>query len=143
MLDNDADNPPFSTDCWHSDETFLAEPPFATLLHGLIIPEVDGDTMFASMTSAYVGLSDRMQNFISGLEAIHDFKPSRVLFSNDEKSKADLRYYEYRHPPILHPVVRKHPVSGKPVLFINPQFTIKINGMDDIECRNLLTQLLE
>ena len=60
MFDNNADNPPFSTDCWHSDETFLAEPPFATLLHGLIIPEVDGDTMFASMTSAYVGLSDRM-----------------------------------------------------------------------------------
>ena len=60
MFDNDADNPPFSTDCWHSDETFRAEPPLVTMLHGLIIPEIGGDTMFASMTSAYVGLSDRM-----------------------------------------------------------------------------------
>ncbi len=143
MFDNDADNPPFSTDVWHSDETFRAAPPMATMLHGLVIPEVGGDTMFASMTSAYEGLSDRMKNFISGLEAIHDFKPFRALFGDDEKSKADLRYYEDRYPPVLHPVVSKHPVSGKPVLFVNPQFTIKINGMGEAESRNLLTQLFE
>ncbi|MDP7425981.1 MAG: TauD/TfdA family dioxygenase, partial [Rhodospirillales bacterium] len=143
IFDNDADNPPFGTDCWHSDETFRAEPPKATMLHGLIIPEVGGDTMFASMTSAYEGLSDRMKNFISGLECIHDFKPFRALFNNDEKGKADLRYFEDRYPAITHPVVRKHPVSGKPVLFVNPQFSIRIKGMSEVESRNLLDQLFE
>lgn len=143
IFDNDAENPPFSTDVWHTDETFRADPPMATMLHGLVIPEVGGDTMFASMTSAYEGLSDRMKQFISGLEAIHDFKPFRALFGSDEQSKADLRYYEDRYPPIVHPVIRKHPISGKPVLFVNPQFTIQIKGMGEVESRNLLTQLFD
>mgnify|MGYP003965094919 CR=1 FL=1 len=143
LFDNDAENPPFATDCWHSDETFRSDPPLATMLHGLVIPEVGGDTMFASMTSAYEGLSDRMKNFISGLEAIHDFKPFRALFGDDEKSKEDLRYYEDRYPPILPPVISKHPVSGKPVLFVNPQFTVQIKGMSEAESRNLLDQLFE
>ncbi|MBT3991599.1 MAG: hypothetical protein HOG95_10005 [Rhodospirillaceae bacterium] len=143
MFDNDADNPPFSTDCWHSDETFRADPPKATMLHGLVIPEVGGDTMFASMTSAYEGLSDRMKNFITGLECVHDFKPFRALFGNDAKSKEDLRYFEDRYPTVTHPVVSKHPISGKPVLFVNPQFSIKIKGMSEVESRSLLDQLFE
>ncbi len=143
IFDNDGENPPFATDCWHSDETFRADPPMATMLHGLVIPEVGGDTMFASMTSAYEALSDRMKNFISGLECSHDFKPFRALFGTDEKSKENLRFYEDRYPTILHPVVRKHPVSGKPVLFVNPQFSIKINGMNDVESQNLLDQLFD
>jgi taurine dioxygenase len=143
IFDNDAENPPFGTDCWHTDETFRAEPPMATMLHGLIIPEVGGDTVFASMTSAYEGLSDRMKNFISGLECIHDFKPFRALFGVDKQSKANLRYFEDIYPPIIHPVVRKHPVSGKPVLFVNPQFSIKIKDMSDAESKVLLDQLFE
>ena len=143
IFDNDAENPPFGTDCWHTDETFRADPPMATMLHGLIIPEVGGDTVFASMTSAYEGLSDRMKNFISGLECVHDFKPFRALFGADKKSKADLRYFEDLYPPVVHPVVRKHPVSGKPVLFVNPQFSTKIKGMSDVESMALLNLLFE
>ena len=143
IFDNDAGNPPFGTDCWHSDETFRSEPPMATMLHGLIVPEVGGDTVFASMTSAYEGLSDRMKLFISGLECVHDFKPFRALFGKNGKGRADLRYFEDLYPPIVHPVVRKHPISGKPVLFVNPQFSIKIVGMDEVESRNLLNQLFE
>jgi taurine dioxygenase len=143
VLDNDGENLPLSTDVWHSDETFRATPPKATMLHCLIMPEVGGDTMFASMTSAYEGLSDRMKAFISGLECIHDFKPFRALFGNDEKSKTILRNFEDQYPPITHPVVSKHPISGKPVLFVNPQFSIRIKGMAEAESRNLLNQLFE
>ena len=74
---NDETTPPFGTDCWHSDETFRAEPPMGTILVAKEVPAVGGDTMFASMTAAFDGLSDRMQNFVSGLEAVHDFKPFR------------------------------------------------------------------
>ena len=66
---NDEKTPPFGTDVWHSDETFRAEPPMATILCAKEVPAVGGDTMFVSMTAAYEGLSDRIQQFISGVLA--------------------------------------------------------------------------
>ncbi|MGI9570480.1 MAG: TauD/TfdA dioxygenase family protein, partial [Desulfobulbia bacterium] len=92
VFKNDESNPPFSTDCWHSDETFRAVPPMGTMLRALDVPSFGGDTIFASMTAAYEGLSNKMQNFISGLEAYHDFKPFRKLFSQDKDSVRNLRY---------------------------------------------------
>lgn len=141
VFDNDADNPPWGTDVWHSDETFRAEPPMGTMLRALIVPEWGGDTLFASMSAAYDGLSDRMQQFISGLEAIHDFKPFRQLFDDDAESREKLRSFEDRYPPATHPVVRTHPISGRKVLFVNPQFTLAIKGMDEVESRTLLALL--
>lgn len=141
VFDNDADNPPWGTDVWHSDETFREEPPLGTMLRALIVPEYGGDTLFASMSAAYDGLSDRMQQLISGLEAIHDFKPFRNLFDSDPESRAKLRVFEDRYPPAIHPVVRTHPVSGRKSLFVNPQFTLGIKGMDESESRALLELL--
>ena len=77
---NDETKPPFRTDVWHSDETFRNEPPMATILVAKEMPAIGGDTMFVSMSAAFDGLSDQMQQFISGLDAIHDFKPFRELF---------------------------------------------------------------
>ena len=78
---NDENSPPFGTDVWHTDETFRAEPPMATILCAKEVPAVGGDTMFASMSAAFDGLSDRMQQFILGFEAIHDLKPLSGLSS--------------------------------------------------------------
>ncbi|MFZ0056555.1 MAG: TauD/TfdA family dioxygenase, partial [Pseudolabrys sp.] len=58
---NDEKTPPYGTDVWHSDETFRAEPPMATILVAKEVPQVGGDTMYVSMSAAYDGLSDRMQ----------------------------------------------------------------------------------
>jgi taurine dioxygenase len=138
---NDEKTPPFGTDVWHSDETFRAEPPMATILCAKEVPAVGGDTMFVSMTAAYEGLSDRMQQLISGLEGIHDIKPFRLLFQTSKEDRKKLQHYELMYPPQLHPVVRIHPVSGRKVLFVNPQFTVAINGMDERESRALLDLL--
>ncbi len=143
IFDNNKDNPPFGTDIWHSDETFRQAPPMGTMLVAKQVPEIGGDTMYVSMSSAFDGLSDRMQNFISGLEAVHDFKPFRKLFSNDAEGQADLQHWEREYPPVLHPVVRKHPVTGKKVLFVNPQFTLSIKDMDEQESRSLLQLLFQ
>jgi len=138
---NDATKPPFGTDVWHSDETFRAEPPMATILCAKEVPSIGGDTIFASMSAAFDGLSDRMQRFISGLEAIHDLKPFRALFGDTLEERKSLQHFELMYPPQVHPVVRVHPVSGRKVLFVNPQFTIAIKDMDERESRSLLDTL--
>ena len=111
---NDEKTPPFGTDVWHSDETFRAEPPMATMLVAKEVPAVGGDTMFVSMSAAYDGLSDRLQQFICGLEGIHDMKPFRPLFGKSEEERKKLQHFELVYPPQLHPVVRIHPVSPCP-----------------------------
>ena len=85
ILDYSADNPPALTDIWHADETFREAPPMATILRAKVVPETGGDTMFASMSAAYRGLSERMQQHIHGLEALHDFKPWRPLFGETDR----------------------------------------------------------
>jgi len=141
VYDNKEGNPPAATDIWHSDETFRECPPRGTMLCSKVVPEIGGDTVFHSMTAAYDSLSDRMQHLISGLEAVHDFKPFKALFADSEDGWRKLRQFEEIYRPVTHPVVRVHPVSGKKALFVNPQFTLFIKGMEERESRSLLDTL--
>jgi taurine dioxygenase len=141
VYDNKEGNPPAPTDVWHTDETFREAPPMGTALSSKIIPDVGGDTAFCSMSAVYEGLSDRWQRFLSGLEAVHDFKPFRGLFPSDRAGIERLRKYEDLYPPVTHPVVTLHPVTGRKVLFVNPQFTLYIKGMAEDESRTVLDML--
>lgn len=141
VFDNKEGNPPAATDIWHTDETFREAPPMGTALCSKIIPEVGGDTTFASMSAVYEGLSDRWQRFLSGLEAVHDFKPFRGLFPGDKEGMERLHRFEALYPLVTHPVVTVHPVTGKKVLFVNPQFTLYIKGMAEDESRTILEML--
>ena len=141
VLDNSPDNPPQLTDRWHTDETFRAAPPMGTILQAKVVPPTGGDTVFASMTAAYSGLSERMQQYLHGLEAIHDFKPFRLLFADSPQARAKLRELEDAFPNPSHPVVSVHPVSGKRIVFVNPQFTIRIKGISDEENQAILNFL--
>ena len=141
VYDNKEGNPPAPTDIWHTDETFRECPPMGTALCSKIIPEIGGDTAFASMTAVYDGLSDRMQQFLSGLEAVHDFKPFRSLFPTTREGVERMRRFEDIYPAVTHPVVSVHPITGRKVLFVNPQFTLYIKGMAEDESRHLLDLL--
>ncbi|MGA1207840.1 MAG: TauD/TfdA dioxygenase family protein [Litorivicinaceae bacterium] len=141
VYDNKEGNPPAPTDIWHTDETFRACPPMGTVLCSKIIPEVGGDTAFASMCAVWEGLSDRWQQFLSGLEAIHDFKPFRMLFDESPEGKAKLRHYEDVYPQVTHPLVRVHPITGRKAIFVNPQFTLGIKDMDPAESNLILSML--
>ena len=141
VYDNKEGNPPVDTDIWHSDETFRECPAMGTVLCSKIIPERGGDTTFASMTAVYEGLSDRMQSFISGLEAVHDFLPFKQTFPDTKEGRASLHQFEEIYRPSTHPVVRVHPVSGRKAIFVNPEFTTHIKGMDKDESRTILDLL--
>ncbi|TFZ07637.1 TauD/TfdA dioxygenase family protein [Ramlibacter humi] len=141
VLDYSADNPPALTDQWHTDETFRAAPPSITILRSKVVPEYGGDTCFASMTAAYTGLSERMKQYIHGLEAIHDFKPWRHLFTASEAHQKKLRELQEQFPNPSHPLVAVHPVTGRRVLYCNAQFTVKIKGLKDDESQMVLNYL--
>ena len=141
VYDQKEGNPPPPTDIWHTDETFRECPPMGTVLCSKIIPDVGGDTAFISMSAVYEGLSDKMQSFLSGLEAVHDFKPFKTLFPETPEGIERLRKFEDLYPPSTHPIVTVHPVTGKKVLFVNPQFTLKIKGMEEDESNTILNLL--
>lgn len=141
VLDYTPDNPPALTDQWHSDETFRAAPPMATILRAKVVPAFGGDTLFSSMTAAYTGLSERMKRYIHGMTARHDFKTFRPLFTASEAHQAKLREIEKQFPNPWHPVVRVHPVTGRRSIFVNAQFTVAIRDMAEAESQNLLNYL--
>ena len=141
VLEYDENNPPALTDQWHSDETFRMAPPLGTMLRAKVVPAHGGDTLFASMTAAYTSLSERMKQYIHGLEAIHDFTPFRTLFTSSERHQTKLREVEREFPNPSHPLVRVHPVSGRRLINVNAQFTTKIKGLKDEESRMILQYL--
>ena len=141
VYDQKEGNPPPPTDIWHTDETFRECPPMGTVLCSKIIPDVGGDTAFISMSAVYEGLSDKLQIFLSGLEAVHDFKPFKTLFPETREGIERLRKFEDMYPTSVHPIVTVHPLTGKKILFVNPQFTIKIKGMEEDESNTILNLL--
>jgi taurine dioxygenase len=143
VLDNHKDNPVLSTDVWHSDTTFRECPTKYSILRCLEIPRTGGDTIWADMCAAYDGLSAALKTMIDGLNAVHDFKNFRALFTNSEDDRQRLRQMEALYPNPTHPVVRTHPVTGRKALFVNRQFTLRINGLKEGESQALLELLYE
>lgn len=137
ILENDEANPS-KIEKWHTDMTFRANPPIGSILHGVIIPERGGDTLFASMSAAYEDLSDRMQQFLSGLVAIHDFSHGFRESLSEPGGRERLADMVESNPPVEHPVVRVHPESGRKGLYVNSLFTVAIKDMKDRESRALL-----
>jgi taurine dioxygenase len=141
MLDNHKDNPVLSTDVWHSDTTFRKTPTKYTILRCEIMPELGGDTLWANMEAAHDGLSDTFRTMITGLRAVHDFQNFRVLFKNTEEDRIKLHRMEDMFPNPSHPVVRTHPVTGQKSIYVNPQFTLRIEGLEPAESRAILDVL--
>lgn len=137
ILENDAAHPS-KIEMWHADMTFRANPPLGSILHGVVIPEVGGDTLFASMSAAYEGLSSALQGLLSSLTAVHDFSHGFRESLAEPGGRERLADMLAGNPPVEHPVVRTHPVSGKKGLFVNSLFTATIKGMKQKESDALL-----
>ncbi|NKY51286.1 TauD/TfdA dioxygenase family protein [Nocardia vermiculata] len=123
-----------NADIWHSDATFLNRPPLGSLLRAVLLPEVGGDTLWASMYAAYEALSSRMQRLIDTMTAVHD--SSNSVSHARKAANAD-------HQPVTHPVVRTHPVTGRKALFVNKTFTTRLEGLTERENDTLLPMLTD
>jgi taurine dioxygenase len=130
-------------DEWHSDNTFLAEPPMASILRAVQLPAVGGDTCFASMYAAYESLSPAMRDFVDGLRAVHDITNPLKKAIRDGHSTLDLGAMQEKCPPVEHNVVVTHPETGRKALFVNRNSTTHIVGLTEREQDVLLPFLLD
>ncbi len=128
---------------WHSDVSFKQRPAKATLLYALEVPEEGGDTLFCDMISAYDAASPRLKQKIEGLTAVHDYaNRDRVAHRTGTKPRLDAGNLS-RVPPVRHPVVRRHPVTGRKAVYVNPTYTVCIEGMDVSESEALLKEIFD
>lgn len=130
-------------DAWHSDNTFCAEPPKITMLQAVKLPPVGGDTCWSNMYLAYDALSVPMREFLEGLTATHDLTKMLELAIARGNSDADLAATREAFPARGHPVVRTHPETGRRALFVNGNFTTRIDGLTAVESRRVLDLLLD
>lgn len=127
---------------WHTDESFLPHPPMATLTQARILPTVGGDTLFASTTAAYAGLSAPMKRYLEGLTALHDLSRVTELrwrFGGATDEAYGAAIAAGRHH--AHPIVRPHPETGELGLFVNPTYTRHVVGLPPDESEVLLGHL--
>jgi taurine dioxygenase len=126
---------------WHSDVTWRETPAMASILRATDVPEAGGDTMWADMAAAYEDLDDATQRHLSSLTAIHDWHKFREVLHQTGATPEQIAELVERFPPMEHPVVRTHPVSGTKIIYVNGNFTVKIKGMSDSESDALLQRL--
>jgi len=125
---------------WHTDVTFTERPPMGSVLIARVLPETGGDTLWASCIAAYEALSPPMQTFLQGLTATHNITHSfpAQRFGMTPEAQARLEKATRDNPPVSHPVIRTHPVSGKKALFVQDGFTTHINELTAPESKALL-----
>jgi len=124
LLKNDESIRPDTND-WHKDLTFKSNPPFASILHGVNVPKIGGDTLWASMSAVYDSLTDGWKEDLEGLEAIHDMG----TFRNDFYKEGGINSVNSALKKVgsaVHKVIEKHPISGKKYLNVNQSFTRNI-----------------
>jgi taurine dioxygenase len=124
-------------DGWHSDVTCDEIPPLASMLYIRETPECGGgDTLYADMYMAYELLSDPMKRFLEGLTAIHD-----GAGPYSEQQALGIGSPDSDFPQTEHPIVVRHPETGRKLLYVNSGFTTRIVGLSRAESRAVLDML--
>jgi taurine dioxygenase len=130
---------------WHTDLSYLAEPPSYTLLHAWDVPVAGGDTVWSNQYLAYHQLSVGLQSTLRGLNAVHSAGPAYgtggYLEKVAAKSSMAIEPSADAYRTQVHPLVTRHPVTGRPVLYVNPVYTQTIEGWSAAESAALLQHL--
>jgi taurine dioxygenase len=128
---------------WHSDTTYLEEPPMGSILVARELPPYGGDTLFANMYMAYETLSDGMKAILDGLKGVSASNKARVSETRSERMKSDAKAPEQTVLEATHPVVRTHPETGRKALYVNLAHTVQFEGLTEAESAPLLEYLFE
>ncbi len=146
QIRRDADEKtPLFAESFHSDWSFLPDPPIATVLYGNVIPPVGGDTLFANQYDAWDALPEATRRRLESLRGIHSarrgYARDGLYGERDAGRSMAIRYSDEALATQLHPVAKVHPETGRTALFVSPGYTIGIDGMADPEASELLMEL--
>lgn len=124
---------------WHTDTTYLAQPPMASMLYAVELPPYGGDTIFANQYLAYETLSDGLRRTIDGLTAVNTSTKADASKTREDRLKA--AGVEMKVLVSEHPAVRTHPETGRRSLYVNHGHTAHFKGWTEEESRPLLEYL--
>ena len=131
---------------WHSDLSYIENPSLASLLYAIEVPppEAGGNTPYASMYEAYDALDEKMKDRLRGLKAVHSYEQRWQKDADRGMQREQLKDSDRQKlHEVSHPLVRKHPVTGRPALYVNEGFTVRIEGLPEAESSELLEQLFQ
>jgi len=138
---------PLFAENWHSDWSFLAQPPSGTCLLAVDIPPTGGDTLFANQIAAFNALTPERQEFLRGLTAIHSaqlaYAPDGSYGEKDTGRSMDIRPDESARATQTHSLVQRHPETGEEALYSTLGYIIGIEGMDQADAIALLSELAQ
>ena len=132
---------------WHTDHSYDQQPALGSILVARELPATGGDTLFCSMFAAYDALGPKTKERLDGLTALHSSRHAFGPQAYDEKSREDMKgrlgNTDAATQDSIHPVVIKHPISGKHAIYVNPDFTLRINELSEQESDSLLNELYQ
>jgi taurine dioxygenase len=126
---------------WHSDLTYEKEPAKATIVHALEIPSTGGNTCFASAHRAYDDMPEALKRRVADLRV--EFSLGRNSNPNTRIVSRQLTAADMAAEAVSHPVICRHPVSGRPAIFVNPVIATRILGVDEDESDDILGELFD
>jgi taurine dioxygenase len=131
---------------WHSDFSFLEEPPAGSVLYSVEVPPYGGDTLWANQIAAFETLPEDLRAIVEGRGAVHTGAPYGVTHRPSADVRVSRSIKMQRGDPAadretVHPAVRLHEPSGRKALFVNPIYTTRLDGMDEAESRPILQRL--
>jgi taurine dioxygenase len=139
MADGTTDKTALRSEDWHTDDSYMAVPAKATLLHSMEIPSHGGRTWFCSMHSVYEALPEATRKRIDGRRAIHAYDTARARNRPSTRTAQEIA----ETPDVEHPLVRTHPETGRKALYLNFNRLDRIVGLERQESDELLDELAE
>ncbi len=138
---------PLFAENWHSDWSFLAEPPAGTCLMGIDIPPTGGDTLFADQVAAFAALPQERKEYLRSLTAIHSaqyaYAPEGAYGDSDKGRSMAIRPDESARATQTHPLVQRHPETGEEAIFSTLGYIIGIEGMAQDTAVKFLSELAQ
>src|SRR5215468_8616827 len=126
---------------WHSDQSYMLNPATGAMLYALELPPEGGATSWVDLCAAYAGLPDRLKGAVEGKWAI--FSYAKRLAGYQGADRVISEEAKRKTPPILHPLVHTHPITGRKALYMDSTTTVGIKGMDEASAAALLEEIYE